>query len=151
MDAGTKGSPGHTVLVGQLNAVWKARLKNSRALFTERLLQSQRQCIPNLRTCTAHAQCKRTHLKNRRALFTERAWILQSWLLKPITGHAQRDLQLVPTCPCMLHLAPSAIATQPPSPARPAGPSLNTVTLSHQRTSSCHTIPATALVVRMRM
>ena len=63
----------------------RAQLKNRRALFTERRLQSQGQCIPSLRTCTANAQCKRTHLKNRRALFTERAWILQCWVFKPIT------------------------------------------------------------------
>ena len=32
-----------------------------------------------------------------------------------------------------------------------AGPSLNTVTLSYQRTSSRHTVPPTALIVRIRM
>ena len=58
------------------------------------------------------------YLKNRRALFTERAWILQCWIFKPITIRRQRDLLLVPTCPCMLHPVPSVIATQPPSPAR---------------------------------
>ena len=93
-------------------------LKNRRALFTERLLQSQRQCISNLRTCTAHAQCKRTHLKNHSALFTERAWILQCSQFKSITIRRQRDLLLGPTCPYMLHPVPSVIATQPPSAAR---------------------------------
>ena len=34
---------------------------------------------------------------------------------------------------------------------RPAVPSLNTVTLSHQHASSCNTNAATALIVRMRM
>ena len=92
---------------------------------------------------TARAQCKRTHLKKRRALFTERAWILQSWLLKPITGQTQRDLLLAPTRPCMLRDATAF--------TRPAGPSLNTVALSHQHTSSCHTVPATALIMCMRM
>ena len=93
-------------------------VKNRRALFTDGQFQSQRPYIPNFRTCTAHARCKRTHLKHRRALFTEHAWILQCWLFNPITTHTQRDLQLVPTCPCMLHLAPTVIATQPPSPTR---------------------------------
>ena len=57
------------------------------------------------------------HVKNRRALFTERAWIFQFWLLKPITGRTQCDLQLMPTS---MHVAParSVIATQPPSYAR---------------------------------
>ena len=73
------------------------------------------------------------NLMNRRALFTERAWNLQGWLSKPITGQTKRDLQLVPTCPCMLHPAPSVIATQPSHVRWPITQCSHTISSAHKQ------------------
>ena len=51
-----------------------------------------------------------------------------------------------------MHVAPGAYSHREAAVfTRPAGPSLNTVTLSHQHTRSCHSTPAAALIVRIRM
>ena len=51
-----------------------------------------------------------------------------------------------------MHVAPRAFFHRDAAAfTGPAGPSLNTDSLSHQHTSSCHTVLATAVIVRMRM
>ena len=114
---------------------------------------SHRARIPHLdppRSVAQRILTRSTHnLKSRRALLTERTWILQSWLLKAITGqtHVTYNWCQHSHAFCTRRLVSSQRRRLHPL----AGSTLNIVTVSRQLTSSCHTVPATALILCMHM